>query len=49
MNGRRPRIAVLGASGFIGSAISAELAERPVRLRTVARRPFPCLTGPSPT
>ncbi|MFF5364777.1 NAD-dependent epimerase/dehydratase family protein [Streptomyces scabiei] len=45
MNGRRPLIAVLGASGFIGSAISAELAGRPVRLRTVARRPLPVPHG----
>lgn len=35
----RPLIAVLGASGFVGSAVTAALAGRPVRLRTVARRP----------
>ncbi|MGW6545009.1 NAD-dependent epimerase/dehydratase family protein [Streptomyces massasporeus] len=35
----RPLITVLGASGFIGSAVVAALAHRPVRLRTVARRP----------
>ncbi|MFC7981277.1 NAD-dependent epimerase/dehydratase family protein [Streptomyces sp. NPDC057336] len=35
----RPLITVLGASGFIGSSVVAELARRPVRLRTVARRP----------
>lgn len=34
-----PLITVLGASGFIGSAVTRELARRPVRLRTVARRP----------
>ncbi|MBM0231403.1 NAD-dependent epimerase/dehydratase [Micromonospora sp. STR1_7] len=34
-----PRIALLGASGFIGSAVLAELARRPVVIRTVARRP----------
>ncbi|MGW6055069.1 NAD-dependent epimerase/dehydratase [Streptomyces sp. NPDC055189] len=36
---RRPLIVVLGASGFIGSAVTAEFAGQPVRLRTVARRP----------
>lgn len=35
----RPLITVLGASGFIGSHVVAELAGRPVRLRAVARRP----------
>ncbi|TDD54186.1 SDR family epimerase/dehydratase [Nonomuraea terrae] len=35
----RPLVVVLGASGFIGSAVTRELAKRPVRLRTVARRP----------
>ncbi|MEV8307285.1 NAD-dependent epimerase/dehydratase [Streptomyces flavidovirens] len=35
----RPLITVLGASGFIGSAVVAALAHRPVRLRTVSRRP----------
>ncbi|OSC71053.1 NAD-dependent epimerase/dehydratase [Streptomyces sp. 4F] len=35
----RPLITVLGASGFIGSHVVAELAVRPVRLRAVARRP----------
>lgn len=34
-----PRITVLGASGFVGSAVTAALARRPVRLRAVARRP----------
>jgi len=33
------RIVVLGASGFIGSAVSAALCARPVRLRLVSRRP----------
>jgi len=32
---------VLGASGFIGSAVTRELARRPVRLRLVARGPAP--------
>ncbi|MBU6532318.1 NAD-dependent epimerase/dehydratase family protein [Streptomyces mayonensis] len=42
----RPLITVLGASGFIGSRVVAELARRPVRLRTVARRPtVPAVTG----
>nr|WSU72300.1 NAD-dependent epimerase/dehydratase [Streptomyces anulatus] len=44
-HGRRPLIVVLGASGFIGSAITAELARLPVRLRTVARRPCPAPAG----
>ncbi|MEV5574409.1 NAD-dependent epimerase/dehydratase [Spirillospora sp. NPDC052269] len=35
----RPVVAVLGASGFIGSAVLRALAEHPVLLRAVARRP----------
>jgi nucleoside-diphosphate-sugar epimerase len=35
----RPLIVVLGASGLVGSAVTAALARRPVRLRAVARRP----------
>ncbi|MEZ3182533.1 NAD-dependent epimerase/dehydratase [Streptomyces pimonensis] len=38
---RRPLVAVLGASGFVGSAVIRELARRPIRLRAVARRPTP--------
>lgn len=34
----RPLITVLGATGFIGSAVVARLARRDVRLRAVARR-----------
>ncbi|AUS77276.1 NAD-dependent epimerase/dehydratase [Actinoalloteichus sp. AHMU CJ021] len=34
-----PLVAVLGASGFVGSAVAARLASRPIRLRLVARRP----------
>lgn len=34
-----PRVAVLGASGFLGSAVAAMLARRHLRLRLVARRP----------
>jgi nucleoside-diphosphate-sugar epimerase len=39
VTGRRPLIAVLGASGFVGSAVTAALSRRAVRLRPVARRP----------
>ncbi|GAA0825690.1 NAD-dependent epimerase/dehydratase family protein [Streptosporangium amethystogenes subsp. fukuiense] len=35
----RPLLVVLGASGFVGSALVAELVRRDVRLRLVARRP----------
>nr|WP_283216971.1 NAD-dependent epimerase/dehydratase family protein [Streptomyces avermitilis] len=35
----RPLVVVLGASGYIGSAVAAELARWPVLLRLVARRP----------
>lgn len=35
-----PLVVVLGASGFIGSAVAAEFARRPVRLRLVGRRPM---------
>ncbi|WJV44440.1 NAD-dependent epimerase/dehydratase family protein [Streptomyces flavofungini] len=34
-----PCVAVLGASGFLGSAVAAMLARRHLRLRLVARRP----------
>ncbi|MEV4319802.1 NAD-dependent epimerase/dehydratase [Actinocrispum sp. NPDC049592] len=34
-----PLITVLGASGLVGTAITRELAQRPVRLRLVGRRP----------
>ncbi|MEU4806650.1 NAD-dependent epimerase/dehydratase [Actinosynnema sp. NPDC023587] len=40
----RPLVVVLGASGFLGTAIAAELAGHPVRLRLVARRP---VVGPA--
>ncbi|MCQ6553797.1 NAD-dependent epimerase/dehydratase [Streptomyces sp. C10-9-1] len=39
-----PLVTVLGASGFVGSAVVRALADRPVRLRLVARRP----TAPPP-
>ncbi|GLU48700.1 NAD-dependent epimerase/dehydratase family protein [Nocardiopsis ansamitocini] len=43
-----PLITVLGASGMVGSAITAVLARRRVRLRVVARRPVaPVPTGPA--
>ena len=34
---KRPLVAVLGASGFLGAAVAAELARLPVRLRLVSR------------
>nr|WHM28246.1 NAD-dependent_epimerase/dehydratase [Micromonospora sp.] len=34
----RPLIAVLGASGFVGSAVLTALADRPVTVRAVSRR-----------
>lgn len=37
-----PLVTVLGASGFLGSAVAAALARAPVRMRLVARRPAPC-------
>ncbi|MFI1017729.1 NAD-dependent epimerase/dehydratase family protein [Streptomyces sp. NPDC020965] len=36
---RRPRVTVLGASGFLGSTVAAMLSRAPVRLRLVSRRP----------
>ncbi|MFV2109786.1 NAD-dependent epimerase/dehydratase family protein [Micromonospora sp. LOL_015] len=35
----RPLIVVLGASGFVGSALLTLLAERPVTVRAISRRP----------
>ncbi|NKE62702.1 NAD(P)-dependent oxidoreductase, partial [Lentzea sp. PSKA42] len=32
-------VAVLGASGFVGTAVTAALARRLVRVRAVSRRP----------
>lgn len=37
----RPTIVVLGASGFLGSAVTRTLAQRPVRLRAVGRHAEP--------
>ncbi|WP_327000806.1 NAD-dependent epimerase/dehydratase family protein [Dactylosporangium sp. NBC_01737] len=37
--GTPPLIAVLGASGLVGTALTRRLADRPVRLRLVGRRP----------
>lgn len=45
----RPLITVLGASGFVGSAVTRALARRPVRLRAVARRPSVVAPGPAET
>ncbi|MFH8347722.1 NAD-dependent epimerase/dehydratase family protein [Streptomyces sp. NPDC018045] len=44
-----PLITVLGASGFVGSAVLRALAHRPVRLRAVARRPSAIPPGPAGT
>lgn len=38
-SGGMTTITVLGASGFLGSALTTALAARPVRLRVLARRP----------
>ncbi len=38
MTPRPPLVVVLGATGFLGSALARALATRPVRLRVVARR-----------
>lgn len=39
--GNGPVVTVLGASGFIGSVVTAALAEQGIRVRAVARRPTP--------
>ncbi|WP_218130961.1 NAD-dependent epimerase/dehydratase family protein [Lentzea albidocapillata] len=36
---RKPLVVVLGASGYLGTAIAAAFADQPMRLRLVARRP----------
>jgi nucleoside-diphosphate-sugar epimerase len=38
-NAAKPLITVLGSSGLVGTAITRELARRPIRLRLVGRRP----------
>ncbi|MFI5618751.1 NAD-dependent epimerase/dehydratase [Streptomyces sp. NPDC051567] len=45
----RPLITVLGASGFVGSAVVRALARRPVRLRAVARGRTAPAPGPAGT
>ncbi|QUQ69276.1 NAD-dependent epimerase/dehydratase family protein [Kutzneria sp. CA-103260] len=42
-------ITVLGASGFIGSAVTRALAQQPIRLRAVARRPGTPVPGRAET
>lgn len=42
---QRPLVVVLGATGCIGSALTASLAARPVRLRAVSRRTAPVPAG----
>jgi nucleoside-diphosphate-sugar epimerase len=44
-----PLVTVLGASGFVGSAVTRALARRPIRLRAVARRPSAPPPGPAET
>ncbi|MEV7019920.1 NAD-dependent epimerase/dehydratase [Streptomyces sp. NPDC093991] len=41
----RPLVVVLGASGYIGSAVVRELSRRRIRLRAVARGPFALPAG----
>ncbi|GAA1015460.1 oxidoreductase [Streptomyces sp. F-3] len=36
-----PLVTLLGATGFVGSAVLRELARRPLRIRAVSRRPAP--------
>jgi dTDP-4-keto-6-deoxyhexose 4-ketoreductase len=36
-----PLVVLLGATGFVGSAVLRELARRPLRVRAVSRRPAP--------
>lgn len=45
----KPLITVLGASGFVGSAVTRALARHPIRLRAVARRPSAPAPGPAET
>lgn len=49
MSGDRPLVVVLGAAGFVGAAVTAELVSRPARLRLVVHeRPLrlpPSTTG----
>ena len=45
MERERPVVTVLGASGFVGSAVVAALAARPVTVRAVARRACPARDG----
>ncbi|MBU7600847.1 NAD-dependent epimerase/dehydratase [Streptomyces sp. P38-E01] len=45
--GPAPLITVLGASGFVGSTVLRALAQRPIRLRAVARRQCALPEGPA--
>jgi dTDP-4-keto-6-deoxyhexose 4-ketoreductase len=40
-----PLVVLLGATGFVGSAVLRELAGRPLRVRAVSRRPAPVPAG----
>ncbi|MFD5013013.1 NAD-dependent epimerase/dehydratase [Streptomyces chartreusis] len=40
-----PLVVLLGATGFVGSAVLRELARRPLRIRAVSRRPAPVPAG----
>jgi dTDP-4-keto-6-deoxyhexose 4-ketoreductase len=41
----KPLVVVLGASGFLGTAVTRQLLARPIRLRLVARRPIEVPAG----
>lgn len=46
MSARPPLVVVLGAAGFVGSAVVRELARHPIRVRAVSRRTCPLPAHP---